>query len=112
MDKVTAAMLSLLGLTTSLHALASGQEIASSYLGHNTTWINAKFYLRRVLYLHLNHRETEVLFLPDMTELSFTRLGGKYKEPTWIVMQYKGEQWVEKSIAEKSGRRIQREVQP
>ncbi len=44
------------------------------------------------------HLETEVLFLPDMTELSFTRSGGKYKEPTWFVMQYKKNKWSRKSI--------------
>jgi hypothetical protein len=44
------------------------------------------------------HLETEVLFLPDMTELAFTRSGGKYKEPTLIVMQYKNDKWSKKSI--------------
>ena len=44
------------------------------------------------------HLETEVLFLPDMTELSFTRSGGEYKEPKWFVMQYKKNKWSKKSI--------------
>lgn len=42
--------------------------------------------------------ESEVLFLPDMKELSFTRSGGKYKEPTLFVMQYKNKKWSRKSI--------------
>ncbi|WP_019030170.1 PD40 domain-containing protein [Colwellia piezophila] len=42
--------------------------------------------------------ETEVVFLPDMREFSFTRSGGKYKEPTLFVMQYKNERWSRKSI--------------
>ena len=45
------------------------------------------------------HLETEVLFLPDMSELSFTRSGGEYKEPTWFVMQYKDNRWLRKPIA-------------
>ena len=44
------------------------------------------------------HLEGEVLFLPDMRELSFTRSGGKYKEPTLFVMQYKKNRWSRKSI--------------
>lgn len=42
--------------------------------------------------------ETEVLFLQDMTELSFTRSGGQYKEPKWVVMQYKDNSWREKTV--------------
>jgi len=42
--------------------------------------------------------ETVVTFLPDMKELSFTRSGGKYKESTLFVMQYKNAQWSRKSI--------------
>ncbi|MBD1583683.1 hypothetical protein [Pseudoalteromonas sp. S16_S37] len=44
------------------------------------------------------HRETEVLFLPDMSELSFTRSGGEHTEPKWIVMQFKNNTWSEKHI--------------
>ena len=42
--------------------------------------------------------ETEVLFSPDMKELSFTRSGGQYKEPIWMVMEYKSGTWSPKSI--------------
>lgn len=42
--------------------------------------------------------ETVVTFLPDMKELSFTRSGGKYKEPTFFVMQNKNNKWSRKSI--------------
>lgn len=45
------------------------------------------------------HLESEVLFSPDMKELSFTRSGGKYKEPTFIVMENKNNKWSEKSIS-------------
>lgn len=44
------------------------------------------------------HLESEVLFLPDMTELSFTRSGGKYKEPELFVMEYHDQSWSRKSI--------------
>lgn len=45
-----------------------------------------------------DHLETEVLFLPDMTELSFTRSGGDYKEPAWVVMKFEKNKWSKKSI--------------
>ncbi len=37
-------------------------------------------------------------FLPDMKELCFTRSGGKYKKPTFLVMQYKNHKWSRKSV--------------
>lgn len=45
------------------------------------------------------HLETEVLFLPDMTELSFNRASGVNGEPErLIVMEYKDDNWIRKSI--------------
>ena len=44
------------------------------------------------------HLETVVTFSPDMKELSFTRSGGKLKEPTGIIMEYKNNGWSKKSI--------------
>lgn len=45
------------------------------------------------------HIETEVLFLPDMTELSFARASGVNGEPErLIVMEYKDDNWIRKSI--------------
>ncbi|WP_339143290.1 hypothetical protein [Pseudoalteromonas galatheae] len=58
------------------------------------------------------HRETEVLFLPDMSELSFTRAGGEYQKPTWIVMQFKHNQWIEKSIPEADRKAYQDKFSP
>ncbi|CAM3955951.1 hypothetical protein [Pseudoalteromonas byunsanensis] len=43
--------------------------------------------------------ETEVVFLSDMTQLSFTRNGRELKTPQWIVMQHKEGKWLEKAIA-------------
>lgn len=42
--------------------------------------------------------ESGFAFLPDMTELCFTRKGGKYKKPTFMVLQYKNHTWSEKSV--------------
>lgn len=42
--------------------------------------------------------ESEVLFLPNMSELSFTRSGGENKEPELFVMEYNDQSWSRKSI--------------
>ena len=44
------------------------------------------------------YRETEVLFLPDMNELSFTRQGGQYQNPKFVVMEQTNNNWRHKSI--------------
>ena len=44
------------------------------------------------------HLESEVLFLPDMKQLSFTRTDINTNESEFIVMQYNGSQWSRKSI--------------
>ena len=67
------------------------------YLGQNPPGLIPDFFAPGIVSTQ-EHRETEVLFLPDMRELSFTRSGGKYKEPTWLVMQYKDNRWSRKSI--------------
>ncbi|MBO3697254.1 serine hydrolase [Roseivirga sp. E12] len=43
--------------------------------------------------------ETEVLFLPDMTALSFNRGDGENGDPTLIMMEYKDHDWARKPIA-------------
>lgn len=98
MNKVTVSILLLLGLTASLQSTSSAQEMTDFYFGQKTPGLTPMLFAPGVVSTP-DHRETEVLFLPDMTELSFTRLGGEYKEPTWIVLQYKDEQWIEKPIA-------------
>ena len=67
------------------------------YLGQKPPGLIPEFFAPGIVSTQ-EHSETEVLFLPDMRELSFTRSGGKYKEPTWFVMQYKDNKWSRKSI--------------
>ncbi|NQZ79426.1 MAG: PD40 domain-containing protein [Colwellia sp.] len=44
------------------------------------------------------HQETVVTFLPDMTELSFTRFSGENRKPTLFVMQNQNNRWSRKSV--------------
>jgi len=56
--------------------------------------------------------ESVVTFLPDMTELSFTRSGGKYKKPTLFVMQYKNHKWSRKSVLSTDEKKYEERFNP
>lgn len=71
--------------------------LENRYLSQKLPGLNPELFAPGIVSTQ-EHVETEVLFLPDMRELSFTRSGGKYKEPTWLVMQYNGNRWIKKSI--------------
>ena len=57
--------------------------------------------------------ETEVLFLPDMTELSFNRSSGRNGEPeTLVVMEYNGQSWNKKPIAQSDADKYRERFSP
>ena len=57
--------------------------------------------------------ETEVLFLPDMTELSFNRSSGINGEPeTLIVMEYNGQNWNKKPVAQSDADKYRERFSP
>ena len=67
------------------------------YLGQRLPGLTPKPFAPGVVSTE-EYLESGFAFLPDMTEICFTRLGGKYKKPTFMVMQYKNHTWSEKSI--------------
>ncbi|CAH9049893.1 hypothetical protein PSECIP111951_00068 [Pseudoalteromonas holothuriae] len=71
--------------------------LTQRYLGQSPPGLTPELFASDIV-ATTAHLESEVLFLPDMTELSFTRSGGKYKAPEWIVMQYRNNQWSKKPI--------------
>lgn len=87
----------LSALFTSSAGYAKEALPASDYLGQKPPGLTPERFAPGIVATE-EHLETEVLFLPDMTELSFTRSGGNYSEPTWLVMQYKDNRWQEKPI--------------
>ncbi|MFD2562316.1 hypothetical protein [Aquimarina rubra] len=58
------------------------------------------------------HLETVVTFSSDMKEFYFTRSGGKYKEPTLIVMQNKNNQWNKKSFVSADADKYKKQFTP
>ncbi|TMP25597.1 hypothetical protein CWB99_20720 [Pseudoalteromonas rubra] len=89
----------LVGLTTSHSSNAHNQAPAfkGPYLGQPSPGLTPRAFAPGVIATD-THLETEVLFLPDMTELTFTRSGGEYGQSTRLAMQYKNDTWHWKSI--------------
>ncbi len=77
--------------------IVDNNDLVGPYLGQKSPGLIPKLFAPGIVSTQ-EHHETEVLFLPDMRELSFTRTGGKYKEPTLFVMQYKNNKWSNKSV--------------
>jgi len=72
--------------------------LENNYFGQKPPGLIPEVFAPGVVFTE-EHLETEVLFSPDMKELSFTRSGGKYKEPTFIVMENKNNKWSKKFIS-------------
>ncbi|WDE07818.1 hypothetical protein SG34_013590 [Thalassomonas viridans] len=90
-------LLSVLMMSGNSYGQNEFPALEDRYLGQKPPGLTPKKFAPGIVSTQ-EHSETEVLFLPDMRELSFTRSGGKHKEPTWLVMQYKDNRWSEKSI--------------
>ena len=72
--------------------------VISSYFGQKPPGITPEVFAPSVVSTE-EHCETEVLFLPGMTEFSFNRLGGENNEPSkLIVMEYKDHNWSKKPV--------------
>ena len=71
--------------------------LENRYLGQKPPGLTPELFAPGIVSTE-EYLETSVTFLPDMTELSFDRSGGKYKEPTLFVMHNKNNKWSRKSI--------------
>ena len=80
-----------------LSKIYSLSVLESPYLGQKPPGLIPELFAPGIVSTE-EYLESVVTFLPDMTELSFTRSGGKYKKPTLFVMQYKNHKWSRKSV--------------
>lgn len=71
--------------------------LADRYLGQEPPGLTPEIFAPGIVSTQ-ESLETEVLFLPDMSELSFTRSGRGNKEPEWLLMEYNNQRWSRKSI--------------
>ncbi|MDF1698652.1 MAG: hypothetical protein P1U56_22560 [Saprospiraceae bacterium] len=53
--------------------------------------------------IQTEHREAEAAFSPDLKEFYFRRRGGKYKNNTLVVIQYKDNEWTESVVPPRAG---------
>jgi hypothetical protein len=90
-------LFSFFGLCNTSYGQDEFPALEDRYLGQKPPGLTAEIFAPGVISTQ-EHVETEVLFLPNMRELSFTRMGGEYKEPAWFVMEYKENGWSRKAI--------------
>lgn len=90
-------ILSLLITSSVIHAKDEMPELKGPYLGQKPPGLTPEPFAPGVVFTE-EYLESEVLFLPDMNELSFTRSGGEFKEPAFLVMQYADGRWSSKPI--------------
>lgn len=107
--------ISLLLSTVLISAISNAKDInpvsEPLYLGQTPPGLIPELFAPGIVATE-DYLETEVLFLADMSELSFTRSGGDYKEARWVVMQYQDNQWREKTIAPEEVRQYKQRFSP
>lgn len=111
MKKVTLLALLCCGLISTIQAKDLIAAAQGPYLGQQPPSLTPELFAPGIVATS-EHRETEALFLPDMSEIAFTRLGGQYKEPTLIVLQQSGNKWSQKPIASADSREYMERFSP
>ena len=90
-------LLFILMMSSNSYSQNDFPDLEDRYLGQKLPGLTPELFAPGIVSTE-KYRETVVTFLPDMKELSFTRKGEKYKEPTLLVMQYMNNRWVERSV--------------
>ncbi len=75
--------------------------IESPYLGQKPPGLIPELFAPDII--RTEHREAEAAFTPDLKEFYFRRRGGKYKNNTLVVIQYKNDRWTESEVPPYAG---------
>ena len=75
--------------------------IENAYLGQKPPGSIPELFAPDII--RTKHREAEAAFTPDLKEFYFRRRGGKYKNNTLVVIQYKNNRWVESVVPPRAG---------
>ena len=75
--------------------------IEDRYLGQKPPGITPELFAPSII--NTNFREAAAAFSPDLKEFYFRRRGGKYKNNTLVVIQYKDNQWTESVVPPYAG---------
>ena len=71
------------------------------YLGQKPPGLIPELFAPAII--RTEHREAEAAFSPDLKEFYFRRRGGKYKNNTLVVIQYKNNRWTESVVPPRAG---------
>ena len=71
------------------------------YLGQKPPGLIPELFAPNII--KTEHREAEAAFTPDVKEFYFRRRGGKYKNNTLVVIQYKDNRWTESVVPPRAG---------
>ena len=72
-----------------------------AYLGQKPPGLIPELFAPNII--KTEHREAEAAFTPDLKEFYFRRRGGKYKNNTLVVIQYKDNRWTESVVPPRAG---------
>ena len=75
--------------------------IENAYLGQKPPGLIPELFAPNII--KTEHREAEAAFTPDLKEFYFRRRGGKYKNNTLVVIQYKDNRWTESVVPPRAG---------
>lgn len=76
-------------------------DIEGSYLGQKPPGLVPELFAPDII--KTAHREAAAAFSPDLKEFYFRRRGGKYKNNTLVVIQYKDNRWTESVVLPRAG---------
>jgi len=77
------------------------ESLEEIYLGQNPPGTAPKLFAPNII--NTEYREAEASISPNLKEFYFRRRGGIHKNNALVVVQFKGNKWVESLIAPKSG---------
>ena len=77
------------------------QDAEGPYLGQKPPGVIPELFAPNII--KTDFREAEAAFSPDLKEFYFRRRGGKYKNNTLVVIQYKNNRWTESVVPPYAG---------
>lgn len=73
----------------------------NTYLGQKPPGLVPELFAPDII--QTEHREAEAAFAPNLKEFYFRRRGGKYKNNTLVVIQYRDHEWTESEVPPRAG---------
>ena len=94
-------LLSILTMSSKSYSQDDFPVLEDPYLGQKPPSLIPELFAPDII--QTEHREAEAAFTPDLKEFYFRRRGGKYKNNTLVVIQYKNNRWTESVVPPRAG---------